>query len=55
VNLPCAKAEQTEFPNVKFTRINQFDVSTAVLSKYMWILAMSAGPGCVIEKEEIVQ
>jgi hypothetical protein len=55
VNLPCAKAEQTEFPNVKFTRINQFDVSTAVLSKNMWILAMSAGPGCVIEKEEIVE
>ena len=33
VNLPCAKAEQSEFPNVKFTRMNQFDVSTAVLSK----------------------
>jgi hypothetical protein len=55
VNLPCAKAEQTQFPNVKFTRINKFDVTAAVLSKNMWILAMSAGPGCVIEKEEIVQ
>jgi len=55
VNLPCAKAEQNEFPNVKFTRINQFEVSAAVLSKNMWILAMPAGPGCVIEKEEIVQ
>jgi hypothetical protein len=55
VNLPCAKAEQTQFPNVKFTRLNQSEVGTAIVSRNMWILSMPAGSGCVIEKEEIVQ
>lgn len=55
VDMPCAKAAEKNFPDLKFNKLNQLEVGIAIVGKNMWIIAMPAGNGCVFEKEEVVR
>lgn len=54
LDAPCDQATARTFPNIKFNRMNNTSVSVAVINRTMWVLAMSAGKGCVIQKEEVL-
>lgn len=53
-DLPCKKAVEKNYPGITFGKVGQLDVEMAVLGRNMWIVAMPAGSGCVLEKQEIV-
>jgi hypothetical protein len=53
-DMSCDKAREKNFPNVKFNKMNQLDVSIAVLSKNLWVITIPAGSGCLLLKEELI-
>ncbi len=54
-NQSCAQTILDNFKEIKFQLINKTDVQIGVVNRALWIIALPAGSGCVIFKEEVLE
>lgn len=50
----CDRAVGNLYPGARFNVLPTSKVQIAAMNNSLWVLAMPAGPGCLLQKEEIV-
>jgi len=54
-NAGCKQVIAESYPSTKFQLINKTSILIGVVNRALWIMAIPAGTGCVITKDEVLE